>query len=359
VPGRPVPPQPHLLTVFAALAACSSPESASEPCLAATEQRLFNAALDESYLGLAAAELRAIVEVSGGDEPDAGLCTGAFVNANWVVTAAHCLVMPEPNVVFRSENGAAAAEVVERIPHPSRDVALLRVAFDRGVEPAFAPLQVVGTDGDARTPDLAEGDVVEIAGYGLTETGGSRELRFLVEPVIAIESDSVLVSGHGSSGACGGDSGGPLLVRARDGSVAVAGILTSGSPTCLHEDRYVRLDGLRDWIVLTAGAVGSQQAECGTIDEAGRCLFGSAIWCADGELVSEACESGTRCGWNANLAGHRCVEPRTDPCFGVDSVGSCRDDVAARCEHGVLEREVCSCGTACSVEGTTGRPICG
>jgi hypothetical protein len=169
---------------------------------------------------------------------------------------------------------------------------------------------------------------------------------------------SVTVDGFGVSGACNGDSGGPLLVRAPDGRLVVAGVLTSGSASCRDEDTYVRVDAVVSWIQETIGVRTNQYRGCGTITSEGRCLYGSALFCAGSELSAEPCADGSQCGWDDEARGYRCVEPTRDACRGVDGVGACRGDEPTRCADGILERTTCACGQSCGIDGATGAPRC-
>jgi len=341
------------LVLVVLLAGCSEAPPALPTCPARVSAPLVNAASGETYLGLAPEQLRSIVQLSTGLDPEAPLCSGVFITPEWVATAAHCLAIQSPRVVVTAEGAAPELlGVVDQVAHPDVDVALLRVS-SRPSSP-FEPLAPLGPSDRA----IAVDDKVELAGYGLTETGGTRELRFLVEPVTEIDAASVVVSGLGDQGACQGDSGGPLVVRDAVGAVRVGGVLTSGSASCLERDRYVRLDQVSAWVGDVTGGDASSFDACGGIDATGRCLYGSALFCDGGKLAADACGGGRTCGWDDASSGFRCVTPADDPCEGVDSVGTCRDGVALRCEEGVLSREACGCGQTCRVDGRTGAPRC-
>jgi hypothetical protein len=312
---------------------------------------------NESYLGIGSKQLGAIVQIVDAREPDGTLCTGTLVGAEWVVTAGHCLAVESAEVVTRSDSsGALRRRVVEAVRHPAVDVALLRLDAAVALHAAaLSPVAVAG-DGDL---DLARGPVVEIAGYGLTETGSSGELRFLAERVVAFDPTSLTVGGFGITGACLGDSGGPLLARAPDGRLVVAGVLSTGSASCRGEDTYVRLDAVQPWLEETTGGLpASVSTDCGTITETGRCLYGSALWCSGTRLVAEACGGEKVCGWDVVELGFRCVSPLRDPCDGVDSVGSCAGGDALFCRDGTLERRACTCAQTCAIDGATGAPFC-
>jgi hypothetical protein len=281
------------------------------------------------------------------------LCTGTLVNREWVLTAGHCAAIDPAEVLVSldSDETPRRLPVVHRNRHAELDLALLRVSSDDEL-PSIAPLR---HDTDLA---LAPNDLVELAGYGVTETGSTHELRFLVEPIVEVDEDSVVVTGSGASGACLGDSGGPALARDREGRVVVAGVLSSGSTSCLDEDRYVRVDTVADWITETAGATASESAVCGGIDAQGRCFYGNAVYCSGAELVSQACDGDRSCGWDRNAQGFRCVLSSEDPCNGIDAFGACQEGAAAFCNAGRLERTACTCGDVCRIHGASGQPVC-
>jgi V8-like Glu-specific endopeptidase len=349
-----------------ALGACSASGPPAPACPGTAQQTLVNGVADERYLGLAPAQIAAIVQVVSAGKPDGPLCSGTFVAPTWVVTAKHCLQIASPQVVVQGEaqTPVAVYPVVASVGHPLVDVALLQVdvsATDAGADAGadagltgVAPMQT----GGASVAQLAAGEVVEMAGYGITETGATRSLRFLTESVVAIDGATITVNGFGKSGACEGDSGGPLLIRGPDGSPLVAGVMSLGSATCLQDDTYIRLDAIQDWLLATVGAYVPSPSECGTIPAQGRCLYGSAVWCIGAVLIAQACTGATRCGWDRAEAGFRCVDPLADACHGVDSVGACVGSAAARCVSGTLDRQSCgACGT-CRIDGKTGSPGC-
>ncbi len=313
-------------------------------------------ASEESYLGLASAQIDAIVQVTDGSGPGGPLCTGVFVTNAWLVTAAHCLAIESPRVLAPTEAGETIElSVTDGIPHPTADIALLKVADSESGPAGFRPMSTATPSG----LELAVGSVVEIAGYGLNEAGDTRELRFLAEPIVELDERSFVVDGFGANGACLGDSGGPLIVRDGAGAVVVAGVLSTGSADCLNRDRYARLDGLEEWVSGIVGSLPRSGEGCGAITEEGRCLYGSALYCYGETLVAEPCADGTTCGWDPGREGFRCVRAASDPCSGVDSVGACRDGAARWCRGGALEVERCDCGETCRIDGRTGGPRCG
>jgi secreted trypsin-like serine protease len=73
----------------------------------------------------------------------------------------------------------------------------------------------------------------------------SSELRSMI---VSLDATSLRVDGGGLTGACGGDSGGPLLARRQDGSFEVLGILSVGSRTCRGIDVHLRVDTQLRWL---------------------------------------------------------------------------------------------------------------
>jgi secreted trypsin-like serine protease len=92
------------------------------------------------------------------------------------------------------------------------------------------------------------GKTVQLSGFGLTEDGRTGRLHFVAEPVVDVTDRTIEVNGFQRSGACTGDSGGPLLASDENGLAALIGILAQGDNRCTGSDRYTRIDIVRDWL---------------------------------------------------------------------------------------------------------------
>ncbi|RFB76313.1 S1 family peptidase [Methylovirgula sp. 4M-Z18] len=182
-----------------------------------------------------------IVMVLKGDKSRAGFCSGVVVRQNVVLTAAHCVGDAAHTMIhFRAPDGAPVLSPVHRLAvHPayranairtrerSVDLALVELAEDLPSD--FQPATL------ATASEAAPGQSFRVAGYGLTREGDAHsagQLRIADLTLRAPVSDILLWledPSHAGTGACTGDSGGPIFEA--DGRT-VAGIIdwTGGMP---------------------------------------------------------------------------------------------------------------------------------
>jgi hypothetical protein len=354
----------RLALLFAGLAevACTDPPPSEMICgdrssLGATREPLNGGGAAASYLGLGPSELGAIVQVLALDENDRVLsaCTGTLVTPTRILSALHC--EPEGSVVFQvhrvNETGDVLHGVRATALARSNDFDLLVLEVPVGELASVTPIPFA----DRLPPDLV-GQRVQLAGTGYAEGENPASRLFAVASVVSMSDTTITVTAGGYAGACDGDSGGPLLVRGAEGRPEVAGVLSAGSVNCWSEDDYVRTDAAARFLLAAVQAIPTEPS-CGALDYEGRCFGNQAVWCEQPSLVAAECEGATTCGFDPDVSGYRCVEPRLDPCHGIDELGECRGGDAMTCEGGRAVRNACSqCGAECVISPRSGRATC-
>lgn len=344
--------------VLAAAPACSAASGSCEvEIVREAKQALHFAQPEPGVVALTPAQKSAIVSVVPRLGPAGFFCSGAVVAPGWILTAAHCNLGGGLIVGVGSslKEPAASWLTTEITSHPSLDVLLARIpllASAQDVSPMPVASEKVG-------PEWL-GSIVQLCGFGERADKSFGVLEFLAAEVASVSDESLVVEGHGRAGACRGDSGSPLLIQGRDGAPQVAGVLSSGSSSCVDTDRFTRSDVFADWAAEIIGPPVSTSSACGNVSTEGACQRGTAIWCDEqGSVQSEACGPRRVCGWAVGSGGFRCVQPEEDACRGMDQYGVCEGERAVSCQGGVLLEADCdTCDQRCVRNTSSGKAQC-
>lgn len=207
-----------------------------------------------------------LVKVQLGEER---ACSGALVRPQWVLTAGSCLAgdggalttglppVAAEVVVGGAHAGSPARTLdVDRVvPHPDRDVALIRLAL---------PTQGI-TQATLASTAPAAGAASVLAGFGRTADTWVPDVPEYATGVVGEVGAATFVwtGADGAAGACLGDAGAP--VASTGGAPLVGLVVGSDRARCLAEatepaaaTTVVRLDGLGSWVERNAPALSAQ-----------------------------------------------------------------------------------------------------
>ena len=281
------------------------------------QQSIVNGGRSPRSVGLQESEVLAIGALTNFEDPTSAFCTGTVITDRVVVTAAHCIVSSNGRTRTADDLSFVIGEnpevdgrlfdVSQIVVHPdyiansdnsqATDVALLLLAQNISSQaPELLPIAfnrhpLTGLDADALS-----NRTVEIAGYGVTQTNESGRFFTSVE-LIEINELTVLIDGKGQTGACEGDSGGPLITLNTRQVPVIIGVLRGGSTNCVGQDHYVRLDVpvVQTWIeaqIMRTWPTYPEGSVCGSLSFYGRCVSDHVEYCgADFRVIRQDCLS--------------------------------------------------------------------
>jgi len=218
-------------------------------------------------------------QVSLQDSTGFHFCGGSVIDANWILTAQHCVTSGPPSRIEAGTTNISGSgqirSIAQLIKYPNyvdaskgKDVALLRLSSP--LDLSGANVQAIGlvTEADASAGVTAAGVVSRITGWGTLSSGGSSPDTLQTADVNIVSNSSAqssypnetitadqLAAAAPGKDTCQGDSGGPLTVL--KGSTRVLAGVTSWGYGCAdarYPGMYARVSSFQSWIASQMGS---------------------------------------------------------------------------------------------------------
>lgn len=190
-------------------------------------------------------------------------CSGTLIAPNLVVTAEHCtratLVFLKGSDV-KVPTGGETIVIAEQYEHPEVDLRVLVLARDSMVQPRHV----------AQGAEIGNPKQATLVGFGhvnLSGTIGYGKKRTVEVPIKSLDCGSQeeakefgcaqgvsMIAGHRGllMDSCDGDSGGPLYIKAQNGSFYLLGVISKAimnpDHKCGDGSICIRVDKFLDWI---------------------------------------------------------------------------------------------------------------